>query len=234
MRRCAILVIVSLQAGLAAAVAQPAGTGAAPPPSAAAPPATANPAAPMEEPAPGDHWTYEIRDEVLGTVKFTVQSVVTEVTPKDISTRYTIIGKPNNGSIIFDRSWNVKLRGPWRFSPNDGRGIRLPLAVGKTWRFRVNAVNSKNGESWTRSGTSKVVAQESMTTRAGTFDTFKIVTTVATHNVNNPSRTAQFETETWYAPTIDHWVKRTEKTRVSGHLVDNTSLTLVACGRRQQ
>jgi hypothetical protein len=233
MRRHAIAVIVALQAGVAAALAQPAQTGSPPP---AASPAAAFPSsAPvaMEEPAPGDHWIYEIRDEVVGAVKFTRQSTITEVTPTEISTRFNVIGNGNSGPAIFDRSWNVTSRGGWRHSPNDGSGIKLPLAVGKSWGFKSNDVNSSNGASWSRSGTSKVVAQESVTTRAGTFDTFKIESSVTTRDVNNPSRMTQFANEVWYAPSIDHWVKRAFKITVDGHLMEHMSETLVAYGRKE-
>jgi hypothetical protein len=233
MRRHAVRVIISvvaLQAGLAAALAQEGQTEAPVPP--ASPAAPSSPVV-MEEPAPGDHWTYEIRDEILGTVKFSRQSVVTEVTPTEISTRFNIMGNPNNGVVVFDRSWNRTSRGEWRYMPNDGSGIKLPLAVGNSWSFKSNSVNSKSGGSWSLSGASKVVGQESVTTKAGTFDTFEIETTLTGHDVHNPSRTTQSSTETWYAPSVDHWIKRTYKVRVNGHLTERTSEVLVAYGRRQ-
>jgi hypothetical protein len=227
MRR-AILAIISLHAGLTVAIAQPAET-ASPP---AANPETNSPVA-MEEPLPGDHWTYEVRDEILGTVKSTRDSVVTEVQPKEISTRFSFVENSNVGSAVFDRSWNLISRGEWRHTPNDGGGVQLPLAVGKTWSFKSTGVNSKNGENWHRSGTSKVVAQESVTTKAGTFDTFEIQVSATSRNANNPTRSAAFASEIWYAPLIDHWVKRVYSIRVNGHLMENTSETLVAYGRKQ-
>lgn len=232
--RHAILVLISLPLGLPAALAQSAQTGATSPPAAADPAAAANPTVTMEEPLPGDHWTFEVRDEILGTVKMTVTSAVTEVTPKEISTRSTNSDNPNSGSIIFDRFWNVTSRGDWRYTPNDGWGFRLPLAVGKTWSFKADDVNSKNGDSWSRSGTSKVVAQESVTTKAGTFDTFKIETSMTRRNVGNSSRTSQLTAETWYAPAIDHYIKRTSMVRVDGHLMENTTQILTSYGRKQQ
>ena len=183
---------------------------------------------------PGDNWTYEIRDEILGTVKATRTSVVTEVTPKEISTRFTVSGNSNSGSAVFDRLWNLTNRGEWRYAPNDGTGIKLPLAVGKTWSFKSNNVNSTNGASWIQSGTSKVTAQESMTTQAGTFDVFKIETSLTERNVANPAKSIQLTSETWYAPAINHWVKRTYVRRLEGHLTDSTSDTLTVYGRRHQ
>jgi hypothetical protein len=233
MRRHVIFAIISLQAGLATAIAQPLPAENSSPPPAANPAAAAKPLAPMDEPMPGDHWTYEAHDEILGTVKNTRETVITEVTPKDISTRFTVAGNNNTGSVIFDRSWNVMNRGEWRYTPNDGGGVRLPLAVGKTWSIKATDQNSKSGDSWNRSGTAKVVGQESVTTKAGTFDTFKIEASVTGRNVANPARMVQFTTETWYAPSIDHWVKRIYTTRNDGHLTDKNSEILTAYGRKQ-
>jgi len=55
---------------------------------------------PMEEPMPGDHWTFEVRDEITGTITAIRTNVVTEVTPKDISTRVDTVGKSDPGQIV--------------------------------------------------------------------------------------------------------------------------------------
>jgi hypothetical protein len=165
-------------------------------------------------------------------VKFTRTSVITEVNATEISTRFSFLGNSNTGSTIFDRSWNITSRAGWRYTPNDGLGVRLPLAVGKSWSFKSNDVNSTNGASWSRSGTSKVVGQESVTTRAGTFDTFKIDTSYSTRNTKDPTKSAQITLQTWYAPSVDHWVKRTFTSRTDGHLVEDNVETLVEYGRK--
>jgi hypothetical protein len=232
MHRYIILTIIGCQTALVPALAQPSQTEASPPPSMPSPEAPASPPLTMEQPSPGDHWTYELHDEILGTVKSTRTVVVTEVSPTEISTRYTLLGNPNSGSAVFDRSWNVISSGEWRYGPNDGTGVRLPLAVGKTWTFKSNSVNSNNGASWSRSGTSKVVGQESVTTKAGTFDTFKIETSISNRNVSNPSRISQITLQTWYAPSIDHWVKRASSVRADGHLTENNTVVLVEYGRK--
>jgi hypothetical protein len=232
MCRYAMLAITGLLAGVGTAVAQPAQTEASPPSSAPTPAAPANPPQTMEQPLPGDHWTYETHDEILGTVKSTRTIVVTEIMATEISIRFTFLGNQNSGSAVFDRSWNLLSRGGWRYSPHDGSGVRLPLEVGKTWSLKSNDVNSANGASWSRSGSSKVVGQESMTTRAGTFDTFKIETSYLTRNVNNPTQNARVTSETWYAPSIDHWVKRSFTTRVDGRLTENNAEYLIEYGRK--
>lgn len=207
---------------------------------AAAPSAAGTPAAqavvPMAEPLPGDHWTYETRDEITGKITATRENVITEVAPSAISVRFRKLGASNNNEdnfAVYDRSWNMVEGRPWRYSPNDGSGIQSPLAIGKTWPVRTNNVNSANGSVWRRSGTSKVVGEESVTTKAGTFDTFKIETTFTGTNVNNPMLKNEVTAITWYAPAIDHWVKRTFVSRANQHLQINNEMELIEYGRKQ-
>jgi hypothetical protein len=202
MLRYAFLVAIGLLATAAPLSAQPAKDAA--PPAASAP--VESPASPdsMEETQLGDHWTYELRDEIAGEVKGTYTNVVTD----------------------------VKNTALWRYNPNDGSGIRLPLAPGKTWTFQSTDVNSTNGFSSKRSGSSKVVGQESVTTRAGTFDTFKIETIYSLRNTNDPTKKVQVTTQMWYAPAINHWVKRASVSKADGHVRDNSTMELVEYGRR--
>jgi len=232
MFRYAVMGVLSLVAGNAWAQQPPPPAGV---PAPASSPASTPPKAvvPMEEPQPGDHWTYEVRDEITGTVSATRTNVVTEVAPAEISTRVNTLGKPDPGQIVFDRSWNMIISGSWKYSPNDGTGIRRPLAVGKTWTFQTNNVNAANGNIWKRTGTSKVVGEETVTTKAGTFETFKIETSFSARNVNDPTRKNEVTSETWYAPAVDHWVKRTFISRANGHLTDNNTIELTEYGRKQ-
>ena len=209
-------------------------------PQAEAPAALSSPAAlqssaaiSMEEPLPGDHWTYEVRDEIIGTISATRQNIVTDVTPTQVNTRVETVGKPNAGNIVFDRSWNMTVSGPWKFSPNDGSGIQLPLSVGKTWNFQCDEVDAANANIWKRAGKSTIVGRESVTTKAGTFETFKIETSYSTRNVKDPTRKAEVTLQIWYATAIDHWVKRTFASRVNNLLTTNNTIELVEYGRKQ-
>ncbi len=201
----------------------------------AAEPSTAQTVTRMEEPLPGDRWVYELRDEITGSVTAIREYAITEVTPTTISVRYRKVGGNSNegGLAVYDRSWAVVEDRPWRYSPNDGSGIQAPLEVGKTWPVRTNNINSANGNVWKRSGTTKVIGQESITTKAGTFDTFKIETTFTGTNVNNPTLKNEVTSLTWYAPAIDHWVKRTFVSRANKHLQISNVVELVEYGRKQ-
>jgi hypothetical protein len=187
---------------------------------------------PMQDPQTGDHWTYELRDEITGDIKSTFLQTVLEPTANEISVRATIMGNPNNGFLTFDRDWNLINNGVWRYSPNDGTGIRTPLAVGKSWSVKSNEVNSTAGATWRRSGTAKVLGQESVTTRAGTFDTFRVEITLQLKNNNDPTKKLQVTQDTWYAPAIDHWVKRTSESRQDGKLREKSTVELIEYGRR--
>jgi hypothetical protein len=108
----------------------------------------------------------------------------------------------------------------------------LPLAAGKTWSFQAADTYSTQGVSFKRSGTSKVIGRESITTSAGTFDTFKIETSISTRNANDPTKRFDFTQLTWYAPAINHWVKRVSTSRSAGQLRDKNSMELIEYGRK--
>ncbi|HEX3115047.1 MAG TPA: hypothetical protein VHQ48_06185 [Bradyrhizobium sp.] len=205
----------------------------------ASPPAASSPAVEsgtspeaMEDAQTGDHWTYELRDDISGDVKSVLAHTVTDVTDSQIGVRIARVGKANSGYQTFDRSWNLVNSGDWRYMPNDGTGIRAPLVAGKTWSFKATDLNSTAGLSGKRSGTSKVVAQESVTTPAGTFDTFKIETSFQIQNANDPTKKVQAVAQTWYAPAINHWVKRSFVSRSDGRVREKSSVELVEYRRR--
>ena len=188
----------------------------------------------MDEPMPGDHWTYEARDEITGKTTGRRTLLVTDVTPTEISVRVSFQGSDRTGFSIYDRSWNLKSRDPWKYAPNDGLGVKSPLQVGATWAFKADDVNSSAGPAgiWKRTGASKVVAQEKLTTKAGSFDTFKIETTYSTRRPNDPNNLNEVVVQTWYAPAIDHMVKQTIVSRTNKLLRDNNSAELVEYGRK--
>jgi hypothetical protein len=229
MLRYALLATIGL---LATTAALPAQTAKDAPPPTPAPVESPNSPDTMEEAQLGDHWTYELKDEIAGEVKGTYTNVVTDVSGTEIGVRVGMTGNSNTGYVTFDRTWDVKNTALWRYNPNDGSGIRLPLAPGKTWTFQSTDVNSTNGFSSKRAGSSKIVGQESVTTRAGTFDTFKIETTYSLRSTNDPTKKVQVTTQTWYAPAINHWVKRASVSKADGHTRDNSTMELVEYGRR--
>jgi hypothetical protein len=186
----------------------------------------------MEQPQTGDHWTYELRDEITGDIKATITNTVTDASGSDISVRTGSLGNSDYDYETFDRSWNMTDGGAWRYVPNDGAGMKTPLAVGDTWSFEATDINNIANVRWKRSGTSKVLARENVTTRAGTFDAFKVEATIQEQNVDDPTSSIQLVQQTWYAPAINHWVKRTAVAQSDGQVRGNSTIELVEYGRR--
>ena len=173
----------------------------------------------------GDHWIYDVHDEITGELKFSTTNIISpDLTPTEVANSCCKIPSfAGPGIYIYDRNWDLKNSCRiWRVSPNDGTGVKPPLNVGSAWKFQNNAIYSARGTTFRNVGSSKVVARESVTTGAGAFDTFKIETSVKGHNANDPTKRFEMSITTWYAPSIDHWVKRISKTSFDGH-VDNYS-----------
>jgi hypothetical protein len=156
----------------------------------------------------GDAWVYDRTDGITGEAKATFTSLVTEVSPQEIVTHTSFRGRNGHGIVVFDHDWNRTLDGNIKFKPNDGHGVHLPLAVGKEWRIEYTSSNSQNGLNMKATGLSKVVGQEMLTTAAGTFDTFKIDRETREFNTANPSNLWEVQMLMWFAPSINHWVRR--------------------------
>jgi hypothetical protein len=185
----------------------------------------------METPMAGDHWTYEERDEITGKLT-TRTKVITEITAAEISTRVDTLGNSTPGQIVFDRSWNDLSSGTWKYSPNSGLGIQLPLTVGKAWDFQCDEVSTIDGSLWKQFGRSKVVGQETVTTKAGTFETFKIETSYSAKKSSSTARAFDATLQTWYALAINHWVKKILISRTNKHLMINNTAELIDYGRK--
>ena len=85
---------------------------------------------------------------------------------------------------------------------------------------------------WKIAVSSRVTGQESVTTKAGTFDTYTIETTQAIRNTKNPSGSSQIMIRTWFSPQVNHWVRRNFLRRVGGLIVSNETIELVEYGRK--
>ena len=97
---------------------------------------------------------------------------------------------------------------------------QTPLQVGKEWRFENKPRTLIAGPQCSNSGQSKVVGRESITTSAGTFETFKVETTVRQVNANDQTKSATLTAALWYAPSVNRWVRKTHKVQIEGRLRD--------------
>lgn len=196
------------------------------------PTAVAN--ASMQEAVPGDQWTYEIRDEIAGTLKLTRTDMVTDVSKNEIAVRFEISDTGNSGNILYDRSWNIVGDGPFKYRPNDGTGFQLPLKLGAQWKFSIDVINSKNGQTFRRVGDSRVTGQENITTKAGTFKTFVIETNYTGKSAQDITLINQTSTRTWFSSDVNHWVRRTIVWRQRGHIVQSSLIELTDYGHKKQ
>ena len=141
---------------------------------------------------------------------------------------------------MFDRTWNRVDDSVWKFQPSDGTGFQMPIAVGnqmpiavgKEWRFENKAINLQNGTALARTGQSKVVAKEKITTSAGTFDAFKIETTIRQVNANDQTKAATLTAALWYAPSVNRWVRMTYKLQIEGPLRESQTEELTDYSRK--
>lgn len=85
-------------------------------------------------------------------------------------------------------------------------GYEYPLEVGKTWTKSYQVTVAAIKQTIPFDSTSKVEAYEEVTVPAGTFKTFKIVSSDTTGN----------ETVSWSNPEVGTWIKRSE-TRTAKH-----------------
>jgi hypothetical protein len=181
----------------------------------------------------GDQWTYDTKDEITGTVTRTYTAAVSEITPQEIVTHITYRGNNNTALVAFDHEWNRVANGEFKSKPNDGHGVRFPLMVGNQWRFEYITTNVRTGVSWKGAGLSKVVAQEKITTPAGTFEIFEIERQLKEYNAADPSRSNETLMSLWYAPEINHWVRRTFVVKIEKRTSRNETDELTAFARGQ-
>ena len=188
-------------------------------------------AAAPDEVRVGDRWSYDVKDDATGDLRRTITYVAIEITDKEITTRVTERGKDRPNTVIFSREWGRMDNGIWQTRPS-GYGIKKPLEVNKEWRNEANARNLKTGVSLRVSAAAKVAGQEKITTVAGEFDTFRIETKVREVNTNDQTKSTAITETTWYAPTINRWVKRKTETRAEGRLRDSFSEELTEYTRK--
>jgi hypothetical protein len=186
----------------------------------------------MRQIAVGDHWSYDLTDEISGEIKRRTTLTVTEISPNDVTTRTERVGTDAVGIIIYDNSWNVIRNGSRRFSPNDGSGIELPLQVDKAWNIRSDRIDS-TGAIWKKVGQSRVTGKEKIATKAGEFDTFVIETKFSVQNLNDRSRKSEATVQTWFSPDVNRWVKRSTVFRVNGHVLQDYVIELTGYGRKK-
>jgi hypothetical protein len=193
--------------------------------------AAQSPDAPNEGVQVGDRWVFDRTDEMTGYPKDTYTRIVTEVSDKEIVTNVFFRGNPTKTVMIFDRDWALVDNSSAKWKPNDGEGVRLPLAIGKSWRSEYDE-KTNAGANLRGSVVNKVTAQETLTTTAGTFETFKIETTVKIFSPADPSKLWEIQKVKWYAPQINFWVRDTFLSKFDKRVRESTRTELVDFSRK--
>ena len=175
---------------------------------------------------PGDTWEFELRDGLTDQLKSTVHQTVTEIAPSgEISLRNRINAaktqQESTGLITYDRNWRLKEDAAWRNAPpNETTGIPDGLALNKTWNYTRKATRLSPPADFKFAGTGKVVAWEQVTLPDGaSYDAYRIEFSEAVTPVVN-NRKFEFKFVEWYAPSVNHFVKRAFESRQSGKLID--------------
>ena len=181
----------------------------------------------------GDAWVYDSKDGITGLPLSTYTSLVAEISATEIVTNAIFKGNNNRALVVFDHDWNRLVTNNQKFNPNDGHGVRWPLAVGKEWRSSYTTSNTQTGANTKVSSLAKVVAQETVTTPAGTFETFKIDRQLKEYSIADPSRYRDMQVIMWFSPQINHWVRRTSVVKQEKRTIANTSDELVQIIKKQ-
>jgi hypothetical protein len=184
-----------------------------------------------------DLWIYDTKNEVTGLPAEGYTEMVTEVSPKEVVVNRTfrepVNRWPQNYIVTYDHDWNVIDNFDHKFKANDGMGVRMPLSIGKTWQAEFDAQDLHTTRRIYRgTSSSKVVAQEMITTDAGTFDTFKIEQQGRWLDPLDPARMYELQIVSWFSPQINHWVRRTNLIKFEKRLRENTTEELVDFNRK--
>ncbi len=181
----------------------------------------------MEQPEVGDHWTIEVRNGLTGALQDVHTVTITVVTATEIGLRADTVGRPGFRSETYDRFWNLRKTSGKEFALGDGTGIKLPLKVGNTWNIPTAHVGQV-----ILAGTAKVLAEQDLTTRAGSFHAFEIETSFHIYTPTITTLSDDLVFTSWYAPSVDHWVKRTVKVLHNGAVTREIAAEVVTYGRR--
>jgi hypothetical protein len=167
-------------------------------------------------PAAGDSWTYRVvnryNGEVRGSVQYRVDKVDADRVAIAVSSDLVSLGTPRTEIYTPDGLWlkhaliNHDQPVDYDFT-QPYPAYAFPLAAGKTWSSRVNAVNQANGRRARVRVDGDVLGTERVTVPAGAFDTFKIRRRIYAGDFRDSrSETNIMETE-WYAPALGRAVR---------------------------
>jgi hypothetical protein len=172
----------------------------------------------------GSYWNYTLTDEIKNT-KSLLQLTLTEI--KDDQR----VVKQNNSVLVYDENWNLIEGGAWKTEPHLGDGLPDgPLEVGaQSTAEATTSVQLSSG--WTDpepiNCEQKITAAETVTTKAGKFDTYRVEDTCKFSNPAQPLTVIESKTTLWFSPRVDHYVKAQFEQRSDGRLAVKTNQELI-------
>ncbi len=167
-------------------------------------------------PAAGDSWAYRVinryNGEVRGNVQYRVDKIDADRIAIAVTSDTVTLGLPRIEVQSADGKWlkhaliNHDQPVDYEFA-QPYPAYDFPLAAGKSWSSRVNAVNAATGRRASVRVDGEVIGSERVTVPAGAFDTFKIKRRIYAGDFEGQrSETNITETE-WYAPALGRAVR---------------------------
>ena len=103
----------------------------------------------------GDRWTYDVKDDLTGDLRYAMTVVVGEINDREITTRVSFRGRDRPPlTMAYDLDWGRIDDGAWKLRPS-GIGIQKSLQVGKEWRSDSNATSLQSGATCVQTGLQK-------------------------------------------------------------------------------
>jgi hypothetical protein len=137
---------------------------------------------------------------------------------------------PGQNAMVCDKNWNLIQSGAYKFHPNDGQGVPVPLQIGSKLQVNVTfSVQSAAGWSKLRlhSVEAEIVSAETISTKAGQFETYRLeITSKFRGSSTTPLSVNELMTG-WFSPKVDHFVRAQIETRTDGHLTTKNSSELI-------
>jgi hypothetical protein len=178
----------------------------------------------------GSVWSYAVTDEIKAT-KSIVESTLTEAKGGERVLRYNTRGNSNYAIYVFDQNWNMVESPGLKYAPHLGTGVPDPLEVGSQSRTDISSSRQQQGGEWSDpapvTGEAKIVAVETIATKAGKFEAFRIETVTKYSLPAAPLTEVETKETFWFVPRIDHWVKLQFERRSGGRLVLKSSEELI-------
>jgi hypothetical protein len=178
--------------------------------------ATSGPADAAPAPAVGDTYDYRVfngyNKEVRGQISYRVDQTDADRITVSVATDIAALGPARTEIYTQEGNW---LRHPvtnhdqpveYEFAPAYPAYV-LPLATGKSWSVRVNAVNPATGRRNSVRVDGEVLGAERITVPAGAFDTIKVRRRVYAGDWDGVRFETNITETDWYAPALGRAVR---------------------------